>query len=108
MSYSLYNGFRKILIPLPSLEGTVTPQPDSGPAAGTQTYDFTNQQLINAFYKVYKARGGDADDYWQAIVDAELEFIATNRQGKYTGLAIKDLPNLPDDVKRSVASTLGV
>jgi hypothetical protein len=91
---------QKLLIPLPPQD-----KPDDGTG---QTYDFTNQKLINAFYTVYKARGGDADDYWQAMVSAGLESIANNRQAKYNGPAINNLPNLPADVKKSVSTLLGI
>ncbi|MBN1313555.1 MAG: C39 family peptidase [Anaerolineae bacterium] len=113
---SAYNGLadpnllevgQKILIPLPSLEDAAIPPPDTG-SSTPPSYDFTNQQLINAFYRVYRARGGATDAYWEAIVLADLEYLATARQAKYAGPAIGNLPNLPDDIKRAVATELGV
>jgi LysM repeat protein len=91
---------QKLLIPLP---GTPKPDDETG-----HTYNFTNQQLINAFYTVYRTRGGASTDYWKAIVSAGLEDIANNRQAKYSGQAISDLPNLPDDIKKSVSALLGI
>ncbi|MBN1430947.1 MAG: C39 family peptidase [Anaerolineae bacterium] len=98
---------QKLLIPLPLLEEAVMPSPDTG-SSTSQTYTFTNQQLINAFYRVYRARGGSANAYWAALVAAELEYLATDRKAKYTGRALGDLPNLPADIKRAIALELGV
>lgn len=96
---------QKILIPLPSLD----PNPDDDTDSQTpENYTFTNQQVINAFYQVYRARGGDADDYWQAIVAAEIEEVANYRNAKYSGPAIEKLPNIPEDVKLALKAKLGV
>jgi uncharacterized protein YvpB len=94
---------QKILIPLPPK--------DTNGGNGNDTpanYMFTNQQLINAFYQVYRARGGPEDAYWAALVACGLESIANNRSGKYTGPAIEKLPNLSDDVKKAIKTKLGV
>jgi LysM repeat protein len=94
---------QKILIPLPEKN------PDGNGGNDTPAnYAFTNQQLINVFYQVYRARGGPEDAYWAALVACGLEDIANNRSGKYTGPAIEKLPNLSDDVKNAIRTKLGV
>jgi hypothetical protein len=97
--------------PPPQDSTTTTPAKPATPAAPatTSTYtNITNQNVINAFYQVYKQRGGDSDDYWQAMVSAGLEQVANFRQQPYRGPRISDLPNVPADIKAAVAAFLKV
>lgn len=101
---------QKILIPLPEPNSTPTPvtPPPGAPVTPTTTYAFTNQQLINAFSRVYKTHGESPDNYWLALVKAGLEQIANNRNAKYTGPAIQSLSGLPDQYKTQIRQVLGV
>ncbi len=101
---------QKVLIPLPEPNTTPTPvtPPPGVPPAPTQTYSFTNQQLINAFARVYKTHGEAPDNYWLAIVKAGLDQIANNRGAQYTGPAIQSLSGVPAQYLTEIRQVLGV
>jgi hypothetical protein len=92
-----------ILLPLP--EAAPAPIPEPEPVR--PEYTFTNQQLINAFYRAYKSMG-EQNTYWDAIVAAGLSYIASDRTARYNGPDIMGLPNVPDVAKRAVLAELGL
>lgn len=104
---------QKILIPLPEPNATPTPAaapsgaPAAAPAPASMTYAFTNQQVINAFARVYKTHGEAPDNYWIALVKAGLDQIANNRDAQYNGPSIQSLTGVPDQYKTEIRQILG-
>jgi hypothetical protein len=88
---------QQIVIPMP----TVTPAPNGGP----KVYNFTNQQVINAFHEVFAERGLP-DQFWSAVQSAGIANIADNRAARYNGPDINDLPNLSAEMKASILMKL--
>jgi hypothetical protein len=62
---------------------------------------YTNQQMINAFWKA----GGQT---WSLLVKAgvSLDALAAARDAPYTGPAVDDLPNLTDEEKTLIKAAL--
>jgi hypothetical protein len=64
----------------------------------------TNQDMIN-----FILAASSINEYWQWIVDAQLEHMATpqhNRTKPYTGPRIEDLPNLSADKKDKILTEM--
>jgi GH25 family lysozyme M1 (1,4-beta-N-acetylmuramidase) len=64
----------------------------------------TNQDMINLFLAA-----SSMNQYWQWIVDTQLEHMATpeqNRNKPYTGPKIEDLPNLSQDKKDKILAEM--
>jgi LysM repeat protein len=76
------------------------------PAPKPKTYPYTNQQVINAFYEVFSARG-ERDRFWEYVVAAGLAHLAEYRSERYRGPDIMELPNLEKDVKADILRELG-
>lgn len=90
----------KIDIPLPAPKpGPETP--DEEPVE----YDFTHQQLINAFYDVYRARN-EVSKYWKTLEKVGLAYIANDRSARYAGPDLKTLPGLDTDIASAVLEKL--
>lgn len=69
--------------------------------------EYTNQQVINAFFQVFKKHEpDDSDAYWDAIVRAGIEEVAENRQAKYTGPAIDTLTGVPSAILADIVTML--
>ncbi len=83
----------------------VPPEKESIAKPKERELSFTNQQLINAFYYVYRARR-KIDEYWDVLVDAGLGHIVNERSARYEGPPVKDLPNVPEDIKEAVLEEL--
>lgn len=98
------------IAPHPSIPQPVapTPAPATPPAdRAAMTFRFTNQQMINAFYAVYSAKGETAT-FWEHVEQAGLDYIAQQRSARYEGPHPDDMPNLPDDVKAALKQQLGL
>jgi len=67
---------------------------------------FTNQQLIDAFYKAARARNLDAP--WSLLIKAGLDLntLASDRQRLYGGTPIDELPALSGDERALVKEKL--
>jgi hypothetical protein len=64
----------------------------------------TNQDMINLFLAT-----ASINQYWQWIVDAQLEHMAVpqqNRTKPYTGPKVEDLPNLSQDQKDRILAEM--
>lgn len=83
----------------------IPPEKESIARPKERELSFTNQQLINAFYYVYRARQ-KVDEYWDVLVDAGLGHIVNERSARYEGPPVKDLPNVPEDIKEAVLEEL--
>ncbi|MEO8393357.1 MAG: C39 family peptidase [Chloroflexota bacterium] len=68
---------------------------------------FTNQNLINAFFKAAQASG---DDVWKMLANSGLSFLMTikpaDRKKPYTGTSIDNLPNLTQQQKDLIKQAL--
>ena len=65
----------------------------------------TNQDMINLFLKA-----SSTNEYWEWIVDAQLEYMAVPRENRakdYTGPKIEDLPNLEQFEKDALLAASG-
>jgi hypothetical protein len=85
-----------------------TAVPAASGAMGGVPAPFTNQQVINAFYAAAEAMGV-AEEYWNWIFTAGLEDIAKDQETRrmpYSGVPIKDLPNLSAEQKDLVQRAL--
>ncbi|GAB4482217.1 MAG: hypothetical protein Kow00124_30900 [Anaerolineae bacterium] len=72
-------------------------------------FSFTNQDVINAFYQVYKSISqSDPDKYWEVIVACDIEEVAQDRRARYTGPDIRTLECIPADIREKIAARLGL
>jgi hypothetical protein len=65
----------------------------------------TNQDMINLFLKA-----SSTNEYWEWIVDAQLEYLAVPRENRakiYAGPKIEDLPNLEEFEKDALLAAGG-
>ncbi len=67
--------------------------------------DCTNQDVINAFYAAAREVG---ENGWGWLSRAGLTGLVNDRQGKYQGPAIDDLPGLITEEKASIKAILGL
>jgi hypothetical protein len=88
---------------VPPVTGEVEHQPEQAPYPG-----LTNQMMINA---IFKAAAPFSADPWQDwIVRAGLEYLAipnANRNKKYSGPKVEDIPNLTEQEKAAILAAMG-
>jgi hypothetical protein len=66
---------------------------------------YTNQQVINAFAEAARLLGV-RDSYWNWIVQAGLENLASDRSAAYSGPLYSQLPNLSQEQKTTILNVL--
>ena len=81
------------------------PPPPPTPSPPQPVLRITNQQVINAIYKVARATGQQG---WALLSRARLTHLVQDRGGNYGGPAIDDLPGLSDDEKARLREILGL
>ncbi len=69
------------------------------------SYQFTNQELINAIYKLAEARG---ENGWALLKRTGLTHLVNNRYELYSGPPIESLPGLAAEERRLLAQLLGI
>jgi len=77
-----------------------------GQVSGVAGKPYTNQDVIRAFATVYRVRGAHPEEYWRVLTAAGLAYLAEDRRKAYTGKEIRDLPNVPPDVRKAVEAEL--
>ncbi len=75
------------------------------PIADTGVPDCTNQDVINAFYAAAREVG---ENGWSWLSRAGLTGLVNDRQGRYQGPAIDDLPGLTTEEKARIKALLGL
>jgi N-acetyl-anhydromuramyl-L-alanine amidase AmpD len=78
--------------------GVIPPSPPSA-------LRITNQQMINAIYRVARATGQQG---WTLLSRARLTHLVRDRTGGYGGPGIDDLPGLSEDEKARLKEILGL
>jgi len=89
---------------VPTIEVTDTEEVEVEEPAGSTYPGMKNQDMIDLFLEA-----SSINQYWQWILKAQLEYLAIpreNRNKKYTGPRIEDLPNLAEHEKDALLAAL--